>query len=78
MPTIVKSPNDERDYRFFVLENQLRCLVITDPDTDRSAISLDLKVGSSLDPMDLPGTSLFLERMLFRGNKKYGEEAEYN
>ena len=53
-------------------------MLISDPETDKSAASLDVKVGSSLDPRDFYGTAHFLEHMLFMGTEKYPSENEYS
>jgi len=56
----------------------LRCLLISDPEADKSAVSMDVKVGSSLDPKTHFGTAHFLEHMLFQGTEKYPNENEYS
>jgi len=43
----------------------MRVLLINDPEGDKSAAALDVKVGCSLDPKPLFGTAHFLEHMLF-------------
>ena len=60
------------------LENEMRILLINDPEGDKSAASLDVKVGCSLDPKPLYGTAHFLEHMLFQGTDKYPSENEYS
>ena len=55
----------------------MKCLLIEDPEADKSAASLDVGVGSSLDPKPLYGTAHFLEHMLFMGTDKYPLENEY-
>ena len=35
-----KSPNDRRDYRYMTLDNQLKVLLVSDPETDKSAAAL--------------------------------------
>ena len=62
---IVKPKVDKRSYKYFKLENGIRCLLIHDPEGDMSAASLDVKVGAALDPKEYPGTAHFLEHMLF-------------
>lgn len=42
---IVKSQKDNRAYRGVLLDNKLKCLLISDPTTDRSAASVDVHVG---------------------------------
>lgn len=75
--TIAKSPNDQRDYRAIVLDNQLEVMLISDPSTDKAAASLDVLVGSADDPVELAGLAHFLEHMLFLGTEKYPEAGAY-
>lgn len=42
---IVKSQKDNRAYRGVLLDNKLKCLLISDPTTDRSAASVDVHIG---------------------------------
>ena len=74
---ITKSANDDRAYRYLVLSNKLRILLISDPKTDKSAVSLDVNIGSKDDPESRPGLAHFLEHMLFLGTEKYPEAGEY-
>lgn len=74
---IVKSPNDKRMYKSIVLENQLEIMLISDPETDRAAAALDIKVGSGNDPKERTGLAHFLEHMLFLGTEKYPQAGEY-
>ncbi len=62
---IIKSKSDLRDYRHITLPNKLQCLLISDPDADKSAAALDVNVGCALDPVNFYGTAHFLEHMLF-------------
>jgi hypothetical protein len=62
---IIKSRCDKREYKYIKLSNEMRCILISDPEADKSAASLDVKVGCSLDPKPLFGTAHFLEHMLF-------------
>jgi len=74
---VIKSPNDQREYAYRVLPNQLRVLLISDPDTDKAAASMDVFVGSGDDPFDRQGLAHFLEHMLFLGTEKYPLSGEY-
>lgn len=74
-PTI--SPNDHRGYLTFVLPNRLKVMVISDPDTDRSAAALSVFYGSFEDPEDRSGLAHFLEHMLFLGTAKFPDADEY-
>lgn len=76
-PEVIKSENDDRLYRYIVLPNQLRVLLISDAHTDKAAASLDVNVGSGDDPEGRPGLAHFLEHMLFLGTKKYPKAGEY-
>lgn len=74
---VFKSPADSRDYRFITLDNGLKVLLISDPDTDKAAASLSIEVGSFENPEDRDGLAHFLEHMLFLGTDKYPEPGEY-
>ena len=56
----------------------MKCILIEDKEADKSAASLDVMVGYSLDPKPLYGTAHFLEHMLFMGTSKYPSENEYS
>ncbi|UYM15739.1 insulinase family protein [Endozoicomonas euniceicola] len=77
LATVVKSPVDNRDYRYVVMENGLKALLISNPDTDKSAAAVDVNVGSFQDPDNRLGLAHFLEHMLFMGNEKYPEVDGY-
>ena len=68
-----KSPNDNREYHSFRLNNGMRVLLISDPDSKKSAASLDLDRGSGNNPRDYLGIAHYLEHMLFLGTEKYPE-----
>ncbi|CAG0881777.1 unnamed protein product [Darwinula stevensoni] len=74
---IIKSEQDDRFYRGLELQNGMKVILISDPETDKSAASLDLHVGSLSDPDDLEGLAHFCEHMLFLGTKKYPTENSY-
>ena len=75
--TIIQSQNDNRHYQAFTLDNKLKVLIISDPETKKAAASLDVFVGSSSDPEDRAGLAHFLEHMLFLGTEKYPDPDEY-
>ncbi|HEY5681603.1 MAG TPA: insulinase family protein [Pseudomonadales bacterium] len=70
---IAKSPNDERSYRYLVLDNELRVLLVSDPAADMAAASLVVLRGSFHEPAEFAGLAHFLEHMLFIGTEKYPE-----
>ncbi|XP_059646301.1 insulin-degrading enzyme-like 1, peroxisomal [Cornus florida] len=77
MEETVKPRNDNREYRRIVLKNSLEVLLISDPDTDKSAAAMDVGVGSFSDPEGLEGLAHFLEHMLFYASEKYPLEDSY-
>jgi insulysin len=48
---LLKSDNDDRDYRLIRLSNKLEVLLIHDKDTDKSSAALDVHVGHLSDPV---------------------------
>ena len=48
---IVKSEQDNRDYRIIELGNGLRATLVHDAKTDKAAASLDVAVGHLYDPV---------------------------
>ena len=75
--TIIKSPNDHREYRAVTLPNGLITLLVTDPDADKSAAALAVYRGSYDDPEGRAGLAHFLEHMLFLGTTKYPDVDDY-
>ncbi|XP_073115982.1 insulin-degrading enzyme-like 1, peroxisomal [Elaeis guineensis] len=75
---IFKPRNDKREYRRIVLPNSLEVLLISDPDTDKAAASMDVSVGYFCDPDGLEGLAHFLEHMLFYASEKYPMEDSYS
>ena len=55
----------------------MKCILIKDPSTNKSSASLNLQVGTALDPRPMYGTAHFVEHMLFLGTEKYPGESEY-
>lgn len=76
--SINKSPNDARLYKYLQLPNKLEAIIISDPEADKSAASLDVRVGSALEPKTRHGLAHFCEHMLFMGTEKYPIENEYS
>ena len=74
---VIKSPNDTRTYEAMTLDNGLRVLLVSDPDTDKAAASMNVNVGSFQDPDGRLGLAHFLEHMLFLGTAKYPDAEEY-
>ncbi|KAF8911060.1 Metalloenzyme, LuxS/M16 peptidase-like protein [Gymnopilus junonius] len=75
---IVRSEQDDRDYRIIQLENGLRATLVHDEKADKAAASLDVAVGHLYDPDDMPGLAHFCEHLLFMGTEKFPQENEYS
>ncbi|WP_261397644.1 insulinase family protein [Halomonas sp. DP8Y7-3] len=73
----IVSPHDDRDYRVLTLDNGLEVLLVSDPEADKAAASLNVSVGSAQDPNDLQGLAHLLEHMLFLGTEAYPEADAY-
>lgn len=74
---IFKSDQDARRYRYLVLGNNMRVLLISDAKTEKSSAALSVRVGSYDNPSDREGLAHFLEHMLFLGTEKYPAADEY-
>ncbi|WP_223793767.1 insulinase family protein [Marinobacter sp. F4216] len=72
-----KSPNDNNQYRLLELNNGLQAILVSDPDADKAAASMNVAVGSGNDTRGREGMAHFLEHMLFLGTEKYPEAGEY-
>jgi hypothetical protein len=55
---------DTREYAILTLKNSLRCVVVSDPTSEKSAAALVLRAGAALDPPDMPGMAHFTEHMV--------------
>jgi len=75
--TLKKHPDDKSISRHFVLENGIKVLLISDPEFNISAASLEVQVGSLMDPADRQGLAHFLEHMLFLGTGKFPDIEEF-
>ena len=72
MASIEKNPRDLREYRSLTLANSLRCVLVSDPETEISAASMNVHIGSIYE--EIPGLAHYLEHMLFMGTEKYPQE----
>ena len=77
LPQPRKSPNDKREYRHIVLDNKMRCILISDPETEKSAACMNITVGALEDPWERQGLAHFCEHMLFLGSEKYPVQNTY-
>ena len=75
---ICRSKLDDRQYMETILNNKLRVLLISDPNSNISAAAMDIPAGSFNDPPDYEGLAHFCEHMLFIGTKKYPKLDQYS
>ncbi|PPQ98811.1 hypothetical protein CVT24_003365 [Panaeolus cyanescens] len=75
---ILKSEQDDRDYRIITLDNGLQATLVHDAKADKAAASLDVAVGHLYDPDDMPGLAHFCEHLLFMGTESFPKENEYS
>ncbi len=47
-PDLIKPRIDTLEYRFLTLPNSLRCLLISDPETEKAAAALDVRLTCAL------------------------------
>lgn len=45
---IIQSEEDKRSYRGLVLLNEMKVLLVSDPNTDKSAAAMDVNVGKNI------------------------------
>ncbi len=74
---IKKSLSDDKEYRYLLLSNGLKVMLVSDMKADKAAASLDVFAGSAQNPVNRPGLAHFLEHMLFLGTEKYPEAGAY-
>ena len=72
------SPNDNKTYHTFTLDNGFRITVVEDQACHKSACSLVVNSGSFDDPTDRPGFAHFIEHLLFSGSQAYPEPTVLN
>ena len=76
--TVIYSPNDKNKYYRDILPNGLQYVVIENPSIDRSAVGLDVYVGSADDPREYQGLAHCLEHTILLGTKKYPEASSFD
>ena len=72
-----KSKSDTFSYALKILKNDLKVLMISDTETNKSAASLSVNIGSLLDPKEYQGLAHFCEHMLSMGTKKFPDENDF-
>jgi secreted Zn-dependent insulinase-like peptidase len=74
---VEKSPNDPKEYRYLLMPNGLKVLLISDQKALETAAAMDVYVGGMQDPEGRQGLAHFVEHMLFLGTRKYPKPSEF-
>ena len=61
---IIKPPTDDRDYLAFIMENGLRVVLCSDPQSTEAGAAMDCHVGACSDPKEIRGLAHFCEHMV--------------
>ncbi|KAJ9079641.1 hypothetical protein DSO57_1033260 [Entomophthora muscae] len=72
-----KRQDDLRSYQGMVLGNQLKVLLVSDPNASKASLSLVLATGHQDNPQDVLGMAHFCEHMVHLGSVKYPKEDYY-
>ena len=67
-----KSPNDDREYQYLLLDNKLKMVLISDPEAENPPHLL-LSLEEVYMILIIAGPGSFFEHMLFIGTEKYPE-----
>ena len=70
-------PLERRQFEALTLENGMKILLISNPNTAVSGAAVSIETGSLEESNDLPGMAHFLEHLLFMGSEKYPDEDEF-
>lgn len=73
---ILKPRSDKSEYRYVVLNNGLRVMLISDKNCPKAALSWRLLVGLSQDPQHFPGISTLLAILFSQGSEKYPQTSD--
>ncbi len=76
--TIIKSPNDKREYRYTVLDNGIRAVLVSYPQSDTASVAIAVNAGSNENPDEWPGLAHLLEHTLFLGSGKYPDPDDFH
>jgi insulysin len=68
--------NDTREIRGLILPNNIKLVLVSDPQSSSSSCAVGINAGFNQDEFE--GSAHFLEHLLFMGSKKYPEHSEYH
>lgn len=75
---MITSPNDSKSYRALTLDNGLRVVIVSDPDSEKSAAALTVNCGHFDDPDDRQGMAHFVEHLSFLGTQSDPEPGAFH
>ena len=75
---IRKGGCDERDYRYLLLNNEMKVMLVSDVESQKSAATLAVGSGNLNDHGYANGVAHLCEHMLFLGTEKYPDETYYS
>lgn len=76
-PELIVSPADTFSYRYLTLDNGMKVLLVSTPESEKAAAAVTIDAGSGDDPHGREGLAHFLEHMLFLGTEPYPQAGEY-
>ena len=71
---IIKPKNDDRIYKYFILDNNIKCILINDKSLDKSYVVTSVNIGSFANKDYCDGMAHLLEHMCFITSNKYKEK----
>lgn len=71
---IIKPNNDNRIYKYYVLNNNIKCILINDKSLDKSHVVTSVNIGSFANKDYYNGVAHLLEHMCFITSNKYKEK----
>lgn len=72
------SDYETRTFKSLTLDNGLKVILVSDPESTKAAAAMNVFSGSWANPAEVPGLAHFLEHMLFLGTEKYPAADEYS
>lgn len=70
---IIKSDNDNKEYKYGVLQNGIKVLYINDNLQTHSYLCLTINIGSYSDPEEYLGMAHFTEHMILTGSRRFSK-----
>ena len=71
---IIKPHNDNRNFKYYVLDNNIKCILINDETLDKSHVVTSINIGSFANKDYYDGIAHLLEHMCFITSNNYKEK----